>query len=40
VVGLLLSGVAHHERQQIVRLQGTSFKHVFDRMKTWFQGNF
>jgi cell division protein FtsA len=40
VVGLLLSGVAHHERQQIVRLQGASFKHVLDRMKTWFQGNF
>ena len=40
VVGLLLSGVAQHERQQIVRLQGTSFKHVLGRMKTWFQGNF
>src|SRR5512145_756546 len=40
VVGLLLSAVAHHERQQIVRLQGTSFKHVLGRMKTWVQGNF
>ena len=39
-VGLLMSGVAHHQRDQIVRLQGASFKHVLGRMRTWFQGNF
>jgi cell division protein FtsA len=39
-VGLLMSGVAHHQREQIVRLQSASFKQVFGRMKTWFQGNF
>ena len=40
VVGLLLSGIGHHQRQQIVRMQGASFKQVFDRMKAWVQGNF
>ncbi|HZP88838.1 MAG TPA: cell division protein FtsA, partial [Burkholderiales bacterium] len=39
-VGLLMAGLAHAERQHMARLQGTSFKHVFARMKTWFQGNF
>jgi len=39
-VGLLLSGLGHHQRQQIVRMQGASFKQVFDRMKAWVQGNF
>jgi cell division protein FtsA len=40
VVGLLLSGLGHHQRQQIVRMQGASFRQVFDRMKAWVQGNF
>ncbi|HEY7761336.1 MAG TPA: cell division protein FtsA [Burkholderiales bacterium] len=39
-VGLLMSGVAHYQREQIVRLQSASFKHVLGRMRTWFQGNF
>jgi cell division protein FtsA len=39
-VGLLMSGLAHHEREQLVRLQGASFTQVFERMKAWFQGNF
>ncbi|MFN0315544.1 MAG: cell division protein FtsA [Burkholderiales bacterium] len=40
VVGLLLSGLAQHRRQQLVRMHAASFRHVFDRMRTWFQGNF
>src|SRR3954454_5307743 len=40
VVGLLMAGISEHEREQIVRMQGASFRHVFDRMKTWIQGNF
>lgn len=40
VVGLLMSGLAQHQRQQLVRMQTASFRHVFDRMRTWFQGNF
>ena len=39
-VGLLMSGLAQHQRQQIARLQSASFKQVFGRMRTWFQGNF
>ena len=39
-VGLLMTGLAQHQRQQIVRLQGASFKQVFGRMRIWFQGNF
>ena len=39
-VGLLLSGLAQHQQQQIARMQGASFRQVFDRMKAWFQGNF
>jgi cell division protein FtsA len=39
-VGLLLSGLAQHQQRQIARMQGASFKQVFERMKTWFQGNF
>src|SRR6476620_1653786 len=40
VVGLLMAGISEHEREQIVRMQSASFRHVFDRMKTWIQGNF
>jgi cell division protein FtsA len=40
VVGLLMAGITEHEREQIVRMQSASFKHVFDRMRTWIQGNF
>ena len=39
-VGLLLSGVEQHQQQQIARMHSASFKHVFDRMRMWFQGNF
>jgi cell division protein FtsA len=40
VVGLLLSGVADYQREQIVRMHGASFRQVFDRMRNWFQVNF
>jgi cell division protein FtsA len=40
VVGLLMSGLAEHQREQIVRMQSASFKHVLDRMRNWFQVNF
>jgi cell division protein FtsA len=39
-VGLLLAGVAQHQREQVVRMQSAAFRHVFDRMRTWFQVNF
>ncbi len=39
-VGLLMAAVSQHEQQQMARLQGSSIKHVFERMKSWFQGNF
>jgi len=35
-----MAGISEHEREQIVRMQSASFRHVFDRMKTWIQGNF
>jgi cell division protein FtsA len=40
VVGLLMAGISEHEREQVVRMQSASFRHVFDRMRTWIQGNF
>jgi hypothetical protein len=40
VLGLLLAGVAEYQREQMVRMQGASFRQVFDRMRTWFQVNF
>ncbi len=39
-VGLLLAGLDQHQRHQLVKMQSTSFKHVLERMKNWFQGNF
>jgi len=39
-VGLLVAGLSAHQRQQTVRMHSTSFKQVFERMKTWIQGNF
>jgi cell division protein FtsA len=39
-VGLLLSGLAQHQQQQIARMQGASFRQVLERMRAWFQGNF
>ncbi len=39
-VGLLVAGVSAHQRQQIVRMHSASFRQVFERMRTWIQGNF
>jgi cell division protein FtsA len=39
-VGLLMAGVSQHERQKIEKMQNGSFKHVFERMRTWFETNF
>lgn len=39
-VGLLLAGLEKHELEQANRLQGSGFKQVFKRMKSWFQQNF
>ena len=40
VVGLLVAGLSVHQREQIVRMHSASFRHVFQRMRTWVQGNF
>jgi cell division protein FtsA len=39
-VGLLMAGLSVHQREQIVRMHSASFRHVFQRMRTWVQGNF
>jgi cell division protein FtsA len=39
-VGLLLSGFEQHRRNQIIRLQTSSFQQILERMKNWFKGNF
>ncbi|MBA2350720.1 MAG: cell division protein FtsA [Burkholderiales bacterium] len=39
-VGLLWAAEAHHQRNQLVDLQSNSLQRVFDRMRSWFQGNF
>ena len=39
-VGLLMAGVAQHERQKIEKMQNGSFKHVLERMRKWFETNF
>ncbi|MCB6183500.1 cell division protein FtsA [Leeia sp. TBRC 13508] len=39
-VGLLMFGKQQSQRHQIQRMQGASFGQLFDRMKSWFQGNF
>ncbi|HEY6093581.1 MAG TPA: cell division protein FtsA [Gallionellaceae bacterium] len=39
-VGLLQFGMEQHQRQEVERMQSSSFKDVVARMKAWFQGNF
>jgi len=39
-VGLLVAGLSAHQRQQIVRMHSASFRQVFQRMRTWVEGNF
>ncbi|PZP54208.1 MAG: cell division protein FtsA, partial [Azospira oryzae] len=38
-VGLLMAGL-QQQRQQMQRLQGSSLRQIFERMRSWFQGNF
>ncbi len=39
-VGLLLTGKSRLERQLSGQLEGNSIGRIFERMKSWFQGNF
>jgi cell division protein FtsA len=39
-VGLLLTGLEQRQREEHVRLHTGSFKSVFERMASWFKGNF
>jgi cell division protein FtsA len=39
-VGLLMAGLSQHQRHQIEKMQGGSFKQIFGRMKKWFETNF
>jgi cell division protein FtsA len=39
-LGLLLAGFEQHKRNQLVRLQTGGFKHLIEKMKSWFSGNF
>ena len=39
-VGLLLAGMEQYQRHQIATMQSGSLQQIFDRMKSWFQGNF
>jgi len=39
-LGLLMSAHEQHQRHQIANLGSTSLQQIFDRMKSWFQGNF
>ncbi|BCB25465.1 cell division protein FtsA [Sulfurimicrobium lacus] len=39
-LGLLMSAQEQHQRHQIATLGSNSLQQVFDKMKSWFQGNF
>ncbi len=39
-VGLLMSGLEQRKRDEHVRLHSANFKGVFDKMASWFKGNF
>lgn len=39
-VGLLMAAQSHYERQQMDKMQAGSFKHIFTRMRKWFETNF
>ncbi|GAO37099.1 cell division protein FtsA [Sulfuricella sp. T08] len=39
-VGLLLAGMDQHQRHHLATLQNGSVTQIFNRMKSWFQGNF
>jgi cell division protein FtsA len=39
-MGLLMAGLDQVKRDRHARIQGAGFKEVFERMKSWFKGNF
>ena len=39
-VGLLLAGMDQHQRHHLAAMQNGSMTQIFNRMKSWFQGNF
>jgi cell division protein FtsA len=39
-IGLVLAGMEQLQRHQHTRLQGSSFKRILERMRSWFQVNF
>jgi cell division protein FtsA len=39
-VGLLLAGMDQHQRHHLAEMQNGSLTQIFNRMKSWFQGNF
>ncbi len=39
-LGLLMSAQEQHQRHQIANMGSTSLQQIFEKMKSWFQGNF
>ena len=39
-VGLLIAGMDQHQRHHLATMQNGSLTQIFNRMKSWFQGNF
>jgi cell division protein FtsA len=39
-MGLLMAGLEQVKRDRHARIQGAGFKEIFERMKSWFKGNF
>jgi cell division protein FtsA len=39
-MGLLMAGLEQVKRDRHARMQGAGFRDLFDRMKSWFKGNF
>jgi cell division protein FtsA len=39
-VGLLLAGLQQHRQHHLTKMQGSSLKQIFERMRGWFAGNF
>jgi cell division protein FtsA len=39
-MGLLAAGLEQEKRDRHAKMQGAGFKEIFDKMKSWFKGNF
>ena len=39
-MGLLMAGLEQVRRDQHAKIAGSGFKEVFEKMKSWFKGNF